>query len=784
MKRSRHPRTAARALTAALLVPAGWMALPPAAAGAPADAAPSPRSLTSLPAAVPDLTGVAPRLVSGPRTRTGGRVRLLTASSSAATCRGRRATIVGTRRGDRIRGTGGRDVIVGGGGDDRIRGLGGGDVVCGSGGDDYLSAGGGKDRVDGGGGNDTLAASAGRDRLSGGAGVDWLDFRDSRRGVRVDLARGSGAGERWSSVESVVGSRRDDRITGTARADQLRGGGGDDVLTGLGGDDVIAGQGGDDTVDGGEGLLDIVVHPTSPRSVTVDLAAGRVTGDGTDRLVGIEGAVGSRHADTLSGGGETSVLAGGPGNDRILGTGATDVLLPLEPGAVVDLGAQRATSEGTDTVSGIEVLVGTSGDDRLTGSDADEVIVAGPGTDTVAGNGGSDILVGGDDADTLLGGTGEDVLRGDVAAEAADRLEGGDGADVADYGSSTAAVTVDLVAGSGPAGDRLVGVEMVAGSPHADTITGDGGNNTLMGAGGGDVLTGGDGNDVVSGGPGVDSLLGGVGSDYLTGDDDSAGADGGEGSDVCVGVSPAVACEASEFTGGQAPGSTLRSRAAPEPGSRTRSAREAPEQQAVQARAPWGDWIGYGNPLVNCNDGLPSTSAVVTAHLPARVRPDYASANQQTVWLRQEIFDLFNPNAPIQTSSWFYNVLNPDQWTTNWWYLYQGRGNDPLDAWYTNFGRNYAVNYAVVYDMWWQDNVTGQWLYHSRFRAWHTSGRDVWWSDRCAAQALGYFNGSPNASTPTCSYNWSDTFCAVYRSYFSSFSTPFLYPNSTFRKRR
>lgn len=36
-------------------------------------------------------------------------------------------------------------------------------------------------------------------------------------------------------------------------------------------------------------------------------------------------------------------------------------------------------------------------------------------------------------------------------------------------------------------------------------------------------------------------------------------------------------------------------------------------------------------------------------------------------------------------------------------------------------------------------------------------------------------------STPTCSYNWSDSFCATYRAFFSSFSTPFLYPNTTFR---
>lgn len=74
----------------------------------------------------------------------------------SARCAGRRATIVGTRRADRLTGTRRRDVISGLAGDDVIRGLGDRDLVCG---------GGGRDRLLGGRGADVLRGEAGADRL-------------------------------------------------------------------------------------------------------------------------------------------------------------------------------------------------------------------------------------------------------------------------------------------------------------------------------------------------------------------------------------------------------------------------------------------------------------------------------------------------------------------------------------------------------------------------------------------------------------------------------------------
>ncbi len=58
--------------------------------------------------------------------------------TSASGCQGRRATIVGTRQGEKLTGTPRRDVISALAGNDIVRGLGGNDLICGGRGDDRL----------------------------------------------------------------------------------------------------------------------------------------------------------------------------------------------------------------------------------------------------------------------------------------------------------------------------------------------------------------------------------------------------------------------------------------------------------------------------------------------------------------------------------------------------------------------------------------------------------------------------------------------------------------------
>jgi Ca2+-binding RTX toxin-like protein len=87
-------------------------------------------------------------------------------------CAGRRATIVGSRHNDVLRGTHGPDVILGLEGNDRLLGRAGKDRICGGPGADRLVGGPGRDRLLGQGGRDRLLGGPGRDALRGGPGRD------------------------------------------------------------------------------------------------------------------------------------------------------------------------------------------------------------------------------------------------------------------------------------------------------------------------------------------------------------------------------------------------------------------------------------------------------------------------------------------------------------------------------------------------------------------------------------------------------------------------------------
>ncbi len=87
-------------------------------------------------------------------------------------CGGRKATVVGTPKADKLKGTKRADVIAGLGGNDKIKGLGGNDLICGGAGKDVILGGKGKDRLLGEAGRDTLVGGAGKDKLNGGAGKD------------------------------------------------------------------------------------------------------------------------------------------------------------------------------------------------------------------------------------------------------------------------------------------------------------------------------------------------------------------------------------------------------------------------------------------------------------------------------------------------------------------------------------------------------------------------------------------------------------------------------------
>jgi Ca2+-binding RTX toxin-like protein len=221
------------------------------------------------------------------------------------------------------------------------------------------------------------------------------------------------------------------------------------------------------------------------------------------------------------------------------------------------------------------LLSGTHTNDR-------GIIEVGAGNDTVWGGNGGEKILGGDGNDFIVGwgsgGTGFNLISGGPGA---DRIIGGaTGNDIVYYDHSLVGVTVDLdgVAGDDGApgeGDTIgADIDGVVGSPFADTLTGNAGDNRLVGCGGADRLDGLDGDDdlvgdgadcslaggpipigadVLIGGPGVDSVSydertanvivdigGAVPNDGEAGEGDSVGADiedvfGGAGNDLLVG---------------------------------------------------------------------------------------------------------------------------------------------------------------------------------------------------------------------------------------------------------
>ena len=111
-------------------------------------------------------------------------------------CAGKRATIVGSPRSDRLKGTRRADVIVALGGNDRIAAGRGNDLICAGNGNDTIDGGVGNDRLYGQNGKDKLGGGSGKDALSGGDGKDKLSGGGGRDSCAGGSGKDSGACER------------------------------------------------------------------------------------------------------------------------------------------------------------------------------------------------------------------------------------------------------------------------------------------------------------------------------------------------------------------------------------------------------------------------------------------------------------------------------------------------------------------------------------------------------------------------------------------------------------
>ncbi|MCS4096757.1 calcium-binding protein, partial [Rhizobium sp. BK176] len=343
-------------------------------------------------------------------------------------------------------------------------------------------------------------ASDGNDTYVGGEGSDTYDASGATAAVNVDLASGTATGadigsDSLDGIENVIGSADDDTIGGDGNDNHLQGGAGDDQLTGKAGDDTALGEAGDDTFKVG------LLGGDLPQA-----AAGTPVTDGNDTYVGGEGS------DTYDASGATAAVT-------------------------VDLASGTATGAdiGSDSLDGIENVIGSAHDDTIGGDACDNQLTGGAGDDVVSGGAGDDVV----------------IVLATPAADGNDVYDGGAGCDTLDLSALVKMVIADIEAGYAEGEeigrDTILGFETIHGGSGDDRFSGGSGTDILYGGGGDDQVAGRSGDDHLVGGDGDDRLDGGSGDDVFIvlarsgngGDDGDDRMDGGSGSD-CYDASATV----------------------------------------------------------------------------------------------------------------------------------------------------------------------------------------------------------------------------------------------------
>lgn len=451
-----------------------------------------------------------------------------------------------------ITGTTGNDSLPGTAGDEEINGLDGDDTIDGNGGSDTLLGGDGADEIDASGnaGNDLINPgdnNGAGDFIFMGTGNDTVTFVDVVDGyVELD----------YSAVNSGVTGPINVTVDGTTNtASVLKGVGGTegtDILEevnnplaagwnvgglsiiGTSGNDIfdinIAGQqwmsimmgdGVDTLTLNGDALLRLAFWGAG--GINVNLATRTIANDGYGNAETIGGTntvweiYGSTGDDTVVGSSAyDSYRSGGGGNNSItdfdrvrydVGS-VTSIVASLEAGTV----AVTATGGSfTDTVSGVQHLRGSSGNDDITDSElGNERLEGRSGADTIRVLGGDDTIsgfeIGVDVLDVSSPGVSDAAIQAAFAA-ATDSVDGA----LVDFGNGSTLLFQGLTAAQVQALDPLE----AAVPSEDDLLTGTSGPDTLNGGVGDDTLIGLEGNDRLLGGPGNDILDGGADDDFL-----------------------------------------------------------------------------------------------------------------------------------------------------------------------------------------------------------------------------------------------------------------------------
>ena len=226
-------------------------------------------------------------------------------------------------------------------------------------------------------GNDTLIGDAGNDWLHGGDGMDTADYTTSTSGIVIDarklsvlsspevqywtLSDGLGGTDSLTSIEGITGSIKADYFTGD--------------LNGL-------------RMNGGDGI-DTIDYSHVDKGLTIRTYFGADDGLGNyDVLQDFETVIGTGYDDYIYGQNENNIIIGGTGSDIIDGGAGRDTAsyADITGGGVTVtmIGTNGTVTRGsdTDTLTSIEIIEGTAGDDIFSGGDTKVLFKGGAGSDS------------------------------------------------------------------------------------------------------------------------------------------------------------------------------------------------------------------------------------------------------------------------------------------------------------------------------------------------------------------------------------------------------------------
>jgi Ca2+-binding RTX toxin-like protein len=394
--------------------------------------------------------------------------------------------IIGTKLDDTLNGTVQDDILVSASGNDILNGAAGSDTLVGGSGNDKLYGGDGVDILVGGTDNDYLeggyqgdtyifSKGHGQDIISdysaGTAGEDIIKFTDvkfdevkfrkegtdlklsgynegdeitikgffntyydiekfvfSDQTVTMDYFRqngltfdGTDAGETittWSNKSIVKAGAGDDIVTASGSDDVLDGGSGNDKLYGGAGVDILVGGTGNDYLEGGYQGDTYIFSKGHGQDIISDYSAG-TAGEDIIKFTDVKfDEVKFRKEGT------DLKLSGYNEGDEITIKGFFNTYYDIEKFTFSD---QTIISSDIPKI-GLEII-GTTGDDTLTGNIGKDILIGGTGNDILNGGDGNDLLNGGAGNDTLNGGIGADTVIFKILEGLGNDAVGGNGVD-------------------------------------------------------------------------------------------------------------------------------------------------------------------------------------------------------------------------------------------------------------------------------------------------------------------------------------------------------------------